>query len=67
MIRARLNCDVHRIEAADPYPDDYEATVRRNVREQGSECAARHRQAAALDRGYGTILLASPIWKSERP
>ena len=50
MIRARLDCDVHRIEAADPYPDDYEATVRRNVREQDADARPRHRQPAALDR-----------------
>jgi hypothetical protein len=36
-IRARLDCDVHRIRAADPYPDDYDATVRRNVREQDAD------------------------------
>ena len=36
-IRARLDCDVHRIEAADPYPADYDETVRRNVREQDAD------------------------------
>ena len=34
MISARLDCDVHRIEAADPYPASYDETVQRNVREQ---------------------------------
>ena len=34
MISDRLDCDLHRIEAADPYPDSYDATVARNVREQ---------------------------------
>jgi hypothetical protein len=36
MIRELTGCDVHRIEAADPYPEDYEATVERNTREQNS-------------------------------
>jgi hypothetical protein len=29
--------DVHRIEAADPYSDDYDDTVARNVREQDAD------------------------------
>jgi hypothetical protein len=32
-----IGCDVHRIEAADPYPDDYDPTVERNVREQQAD------------------------------
>ena len=36
MIGNLIPCDVHRIEAADPYPDGYDATVVRNVREQDS-------------------------------
>ncbi|WP_198940572.1 hypothetical protein [Micromonospora sp. CB01531] len=27
MIRERIDCDVYRIEAADPYPDAYQPTV----------------------------------------
>jgi len=67
MIGRLLGCDVHRIEAADPYPDDYETTVRRNVDEQ--EADARPDVAnsiPSLDR-YGTILLASPIWNVRAP
>jgi hypothetical protein len=44
MIGARLACDVHRIDAAEPYPADYEETVQRNVRKQdadGRPAAAR--------------------------
>ncbi|MGM9473312.1 hypothetical protein ACS5PJ_15085 [Pseudarthrobacter sp. YS3] len=37
MISALITCDVHRIEAADPYPEDYEKTVARNVREQRAD------------------------------
>jgi flavodoxin len=53
LISARVRCDVHRIEAADPYPDSYDETVGRNVREQ--------------DAAYDTILLASPIWNVSAP
>ena len=67
MIRERLGCDVYRIQPADPYPDDYEETVARNVREQNDD--ARPAIAGALpdlDR-YNTILLASPIWNVRAP
>ena len=67
MIRARLDCDVHRIEAVDRYPADYEETVQRNVREQ--EADARPAIAGPLPSigGYDTILLASPIWNVRAP
>ncbi|MFI1332917.1 hypothetical protein ACH4U7_22940 [Streptomyces sp. NPDC020845] len=40
-IRDLIDCDVYRIEAADPYPAGYGATVQRNVREQDAD-ATRH-------------------------
>ena len=36
-ISARLDCDVHRVEPADPYAAAYAATVQRNVREQDAD------------------------------
>jgi len=67
MIGARLDCDVHRIEASDRYPADYEETVQRNVREQ--EADARPAIAGPLPTigPYDTILLASPIWNVRAP
>ena len=58
---------MHRIEAADPYSDDYDETVARDVREQQAE--ARPAIARRLDSidGYDTILLASPIWNVRAP
>ena len=66
-ISARLDCDLHRIEAVDPYPADYDETVQRNAREQGS--GARPAIAGPLPSidGYDTILLASPIWNLRAP
>jgi hypothetical protein len=59
--------DVFRIRAADPYPDDYEATVQRNVREQDDDARPRIvRPPASIDR-YETVLLASPIWNVRAP
>jgi flavodoxin len=59
--------DVHRIEAAQPYPDSYDATVARNVTEQNDD--ARPGIANPLDSidGYATVLLASPIWNVRAP
>jgi hypothetical protein len=34
MIAELIDCNVHRIEATDPYPASYDATVARNVQEQ---------------------------------
>jgi flavodoxin len=67
LISKRIRCDVHRIQPVDPYPDDYEETVQRNVREQ--EANARPAIAnplASIDR-YDTILLGSPIWNVRAP
>ena len=66
-ISARLDCDVHRIEAAEPYPADYEETVQRNVREQETDARpAIANPLPSIDR-YDTILLASPIWNIRAP
>jgi flavodoxin len=67
MTAERLSCDVHRIEATDPYSGDYEQTVERNVREQNDD--ARPGIANPLDSigRYDTILLASPIWNAGAP
>jgi flavodoxin len=67
IIGGMLGCDIHRIDPAEPYSEDYDATVARNVREQ--ETDARPRIAnplPSLDR-YATVLLASPIWNVRAP
>jgi flavodoxin len=67
MISRLVTCDVHRIEAADPYPDGYDATVARNVREQNAD--DRPAMAAPLPSidQYDTVLLASGIWNVRAP
>lgn len=67
MIRTRITCDVHRIEAADPYAADYDATVARNVREQdGDARPAIASPMRSIDQ-YDTVLLASGIWNVRAP
>ena len=66
-ISARLDCDVHRIEPADPYPADYDETVQRNVREQDTDARPAIANPLASIDAYDTILLASPIWNVRAP
>jgi menaquinone-dependent protoporphyrinogen IX oxidase len=59
--------DVHRLEAAEPYPDDYDATVARNVREQDTDARpALANPVSAIDR-YDAVLVGSPIWNVRPP
>lgn len=67
MISKRIRCDVYPIQSADPYPDHYEETVRRNVREQEADARpAIANPLASIDR-YDTVLLGSPIWNLRAP
>ncbi|MFE5399064.1 flavodoxin [Streptomyces sp. NPDC056568] len=67
MIRDRIDCDVHRIEAVDPYPQDYEQTVARNSREQERDARPAIVRLPRSLAPYGTVLLASPIWNVRAP
>jgi flavodoxin len=59
--------DLHEIEAADAYSDDYDATVARNVREQDADTRPEIANPLASIDGYDTVLLASPIWNVRPP
>jgi flavodoxin len=67
MIASTIAVDVYRIEAADPYPESYEATVERNRQEQDDE--ARPAIAGRLPTvdTYDTVMLGSPIWNVRPP
>ncbi|HET6687680.1 MAG TPA: flavodoxin [Jiangellaceae bacterium] len=67
MIKDRINCDLYRIKAEEPYPESYDETVQRNVDEQEADA-----RPAIADRlpdltPYGTILLGSPVWNVRAP
>ncbi|WP_433719472.1 flavodoxin [Actinoplanes sp. CA-051413] len=62
-----IGCDVHRIEAAEPYPDDYEPTVARNVREQQTDARPGIANPLGSIARYDTVLLGSPIWNVRAP
>jgi flavodoxin len=67
LIGRLTGCDVHRIEAADPYPADYEETRARNVREQDEDARPAVANPLTSVEGYGTVLLGSPIWNVRPP
>jgi flavodoxin len=62
-----IGCDVHRIEAADPYPDAYDPTVARNVREQNADARPAIANPLTSIERYDTVLLGSPIWNVRAP
>jgi flavodoxin len=67
MISARPECDVHRIRAVDPYPESYDETVARNVREQNADARPAIADPLPSIAAYDTILLTSPIWNVRAP
>ncbi|QGF23245.1 flavodoxin [Raineyella fluvialis] len=67
MISALIGCDLHRIDAADPYPADYMATVARNVREQNANARPALAHPVPTIDQYDTVLLASGIWNVRAP
>ena len=58
---------MYRIRAANSYPQDYEATVRRNVREQNADARPRIANPLKTIDDYDVILLGSPIWNVRPP
>lgn len=67
IISAVLSVDVYRIEAADPYPAGYDATVERNKREQDQDARPTIAGAPPSLTGYDTVLLGSPVWNVQPP
>lgn len=67
MISRLIGCDVHRIDAVDPYSDDYDETVARNVREQEADARPAIANPLASIEAYDTVLLGSPIWNVRAP
>ncbi|WP_328869271.1 hypothetical protein OHT76_03720 [Streptomyces sp. NBC_00287] len=67
MISERIECDVHRIEAVDPYPFGYDETVARNVREQDADARPAIVDLPSSIERYDTVLLGSPIWNVRAP
>ncbi|MFC7725496.1 flavodoxin [Nocardioides sp. GCM10028917] len=59
--------DVHRLEAVEAYPDDYDATVARNVREQDDDARPPLIDPLESITAYDVVLVGSPIWNVRPP
>jgi len=67
MIAELVDCDVYRLEAADPYPTGYDATVDRNSREQRDDARPGIADPLASIEQYDILLIGSPIWNVRTP
>ena len=67
IISDTIACDVHRIEAAEPYSDDYDDTVARNVREQDADARPAIANPLPDITGYDVVLLGSGLWNVRPP
>lgn len=67
MINEEIGCDLYCIQPADPYSDDYDPTVARNVREQDADSRPAIEGTLPDLSGYAVVLLASPIWNTRPP
>lgn len=67
MISSRIGSDVHRIEPVHPYPESYDETVERNVREQDANARPAIANPLGSIERYDIVLLGSPIWNVRAP
>ena len=67
MIAELIDCDIHEIRAADPYPDAYDACVDRNKREQDDEARPEIANPLGDTDKYDVVLVGSPIWNVRTP
>lgn len=66
-IEDKLGCETYRIEAADPYSEEYDPTVDRNSREQEEDARPEIDGELPDLPEYDTLILGSPIWGSQAP
>jgi len=67
IIAELIPCDLHRIKAAEPYADDYDETVERNVREQNADARPAIAYPLSTIEEYDVVLLGSGIWNVRAP
>lgn len=67
MIGNLISCEIYRIEPVEPYSDDYDATVERNVREQDADARPAIANPLPSIEPYDVVLLGSPIWNVRAP
>ena len=66
-IRRALRADLFEIEPAEPYPEDYEETVRQAVRERDGNYRPPLKAEVPDIRSYQAVFLGLPIWGETAP
>jgi flavodoxin len=66
-MRRELRADLFEIEPAEPYPEDYEATVSQAEREKQTGYEPPLKKSVAEIGAYTKIYLGFPIWGSTAP
>jgi flavodoxin len=66
-IRRARGSDVFEIEPADPYPEDYEATVRQATRERDTGYEPPLKATVPNLGSYDLVFLGFPIWRMTAP
>jgi flavodoxin len=66
-VRRALGADLFEIQPAQPYPEDYEATVRQAERERDTGFEPALKETVADIGPYETIFLGFPIWGTTTP
>lgn len=67
LIADTITVQRYRIEAAEPYPRSYDATVARNVQEEQTDARPAIVRPVPDLTGYSTILLGCPVWNVQSP
>ncbi len=62
-----LNCPTYKLEAAAPYPESYDETVARNVRELNEDARPVISNPLTSLEGYSTVLIGCPVWAQGAP
>ena len=66
-VRHDLNADLLEIQPAEPYPEDYDATVAQAEREKQTGYEPPLKEGVGEIGAYSTIYLGFPIWGSTAP
>ncbi|NJO32876.1 MAG: flavodoxin [Rhodospirillales bacterium] len=66
-VRRDLGADLFEIQPAEPYPEDYDATVTQAEREKQTGYEPPLKESVAEIGAYSTVYLGFPIWGSTAP
>jgi flavodoxin len=66
-VRRNIGADLFEIQPAEPYPEDYEATVAQAEREKQTGNEPSLKESVGEIGAYSTVYLGFPIWGSTAP